>query len=49
MRTYRVLPYLILGVKLYAVESDGHILRYCDDKEDALSQCDELNKEYLYD
>lgn len=49
MRTYRVLPYDILGVKLYAVESDGYVLKYCDDKEDALSQCEVLNKEYLYD
>jgi hypothetical protein len=49
MRTYRVVPYDILGVKLYSVESEGYVLKYCDDKEDALSQCDELNKEYLYD
>jgi hypothetical protein len=41
---YRAIPYNIYGVKLYSVEDEtGYILKYCDEKEDAQSQCAELN------
>ena len=40
---YRVLPMDIFGVKLFAVECDGYIDKYCDLREDAQDRCDELN------
>jgi len=35
---YRVMATKIFGVQLFAVETDGYILKYCDTKEDA-EQC----------
>ena len=32
---YFIVPTVIGNVKLFAVESDGYILKYCDTKEDA--------------
>ena len=33
---YSVVPTMVFGVKLFAVEeSDGYVLKYCDTKEDA--------------
>ncbi len=43
---FRVMPYNIHGVKLYAVEgANGDIKCYCDSKDDAQETCNELNKE----
>ena len=41
---WRVVPYRIYGVSLFAIERDGYILKYCDTKDDACAQCDNLNK-----
>jgi hypothetical protein len=35
MNKWRVIATNIFGVQLFAVESDGCILKYCDTKEDA--------------
>ena len=35
MNKWRVMVTNIFGVQLFAVESDGYILKYCDTKEDA--------------
>lgn len=45
MNAWRVIPYNVYGVKLYAIERDGYILRYCDLKIDAQYYVDELNDE----
>lgn len=43
--SYRTIPYNILGVLLHSVENqNGYILKYCDDKSDAIEQCAELNE-----
>ena len=43
MINWRVLPYDIFGVKMFAVESDGYIKHYCDTRADAQNYCDEYN------
>ena len=35
MMKYSVMATKIFGVQLFAIESDGYILKYCDTKEDA--------------
>ena len=41
---YRTVPYNIHGVMLHSVEDEaGYILKYCDEKQDAKSHCDDLN------
>ena len=35
MHKSRVMAINIFGVQIFAVESDGYILKYCDTKEDA--------------
>ncbi len=45
MSDWRVLPLDIFGVKLYAVERNGHIEKYCDTKKDAENYCKQFNKE----
>lgn len=42
---FRVVPYNIMGVKLYSVEDElNWILKYCSCRKDAQDECDELNK-----
>ena len=41
---WRVMPYKIFGVALFAVEDNrGWIDKYCDIREHAQERCDELN------
>ncbi len=48
MNEWHVIPYLIRGVKLYAVENDfGYIEKYCDTRERAEEVCKELSTSCL--
>lgn len=43
MNNWRVVPYMIFGVKLYAVENNGYIFKYCNTRKDAQDCCDTKN------
>jgi hypothetical protein len=43
MMKYRVMATYIFGVQLFAVESDGYILKYCNTREDAEACIKELD------
>lgn len=47
MSNYRCVCYNIFDVKLYSVEKNGYIFKYCDDKNDAQGECDALNQKHL--
>lgn len=41
---WRVMPYMIVGVNMYAVEDQHYYTKmYCDTREDAQKYCDEFN------
>ena len=42
---YRVMATKIFGVQLFAVETDGYILKYCDTKEDDEQCIKEMEKD----
>lgn len=45
MNKWRVMATKIFGVQLFAVETDGYILKYCDTKEDAEMCIKEMEEE----
>ena len=40
---WRVLPIVINGVSLFAVEKNGYVKKYCDTRKIAESECKKLN------
>ena len=41
---FRIVPLIINGVSMFAVDRGGYVEKYCETKDDAIKECEKLNE-----